>query len=236
MGDLPDGSIRFEKRCATPVVGKMHDDEVDIDEHLVRRLLSDQFPHWADLPLTPVRSAGTDNAMYRLGDNLAVRIPRIHWAVESLRTEQHWLPRIAPHLPVPSPIPVGLGTPTEDFEWPWSICRWVDEENPAAGRLTDPTGLAQDLVAFIAALRAVDPTGGSAAHRGSPLAVQDEEVRAALPALDGLIDVRAATFAWEEALRVPVYAGPAMWFHGDLSPFNLLTVRVDWLASSTSVS
>lgn len=225
VSDLPDGSIRFEKYCTTTVIGKMHDDEVDIDEHLVRRLLGAQFPQWADLPLTPVSSAGTDNAMYRLGDDLAVRVPRIGWAVESLQTEQHWLPRIAGHLPVPSPIPVGLGTAAEGFEWPWSVCCWVEGDNPQVGRLTDPIGLAQDLAVFITALRAIDPTGGPPAYRGSPLAVQDEQVRAALRDLDGLIDVDAAISAWEEALDVPMHAGPAMWFHGDLSPFNLLTVR-----------
>lgn len=221
--DLPDDSIRFEKHRTTPVVVKMHDDEVDIDAHLVRRLLAAQFPQWADLPLTPVPSAGTDNAMYRLGENLAVRIPRIGWAVQSLRTEQHWLPRIAGHLPLACPIPVGVGTPAEGFEWPWSVCCWVEGDNPVVGRLTDPIGLAQDLAVFITALRTIDPTGGPPTHRGSPLAVQDKEVRAALPELDGLIDVRTAMSAWEEALDVPVYDGPPMWFHGDLSPFNLLT-------------
>ncbi|MBY0442698.1 MAG: GNAT family N-acetyltransferase [Mycobacteriaceae bacterium] len=221
--DLPCGSVRFEKHCTASIVTKMHDDEVYIDEHLVRRLLGAQFPHWASLPLTLVPSAGTDNAMYRLGDDLAVRLPKISGSVKSLRKEQHWLPQLAPHLPVPCPIPVGLGAPAKGWEWPWSICRWVDGETPTVGYLADPIRLAQDLAAFITALRAIDTVGGPPAYRGSPLAIQDQQVRAALTDLDGLIDVDTATLAWEEALGVPVYAGPPRWFHGDLSPFNLLT-------------
>lgn len=223
--NLPDGSIRFEKHITATNVDKMHADEAHIDELVVRQLLCAQFPHWANLPLSPVDSAGTDNAMYRLGGDLAVRIPRIHWAVESLQTEQRWLGRIAPHLPVASPVPVGLGTPAEGFEWPWSVCRWVAGKNPVVGQLADPIGLARDLAGFITALRAIAPADGPAARRGSPLAEQDEEVRAALAELNGLIDVRSTTAAWEQALRIPVYSGPPMWFHGDLSPFNILTIQ-----------
>ncbi|AKN17920.1 GNAT family N-acetyltransferase [Mycobacterium haemophilum] len=205
--------------------GKMHADEVHIDEHLVRRLLCMQFPRWAHLPVARVRSAGTDNAMYRLGEDMAVRIPRIHWAVESLQSEQRWLPWIAAQLSVDSPVPVGRGTATDEFGWPWSVCRWVPGENPTVGELAEPGPLARDLACFITILRAIDPTDGPTARRGAPLAEMDEEVRAALVALDGLIDTGAATAAWAEALRVPPYPGPAMWFHGDLSRFNILTAR-----------
>lgn len=218
-----DGTVfdRYERVLRA----KMHADEVDIDEDLVRRLLRAQFPQWADLPIAPVRSAGTDNAMYRLGEDLAVRIPRIGWAIESLRTEQQWLPRIAAHLGVASPVPVGLGSPAEGFGWPWSVCRWVAGENPSAAEFVEPNRAVEDLADFITALRATDPMGGPPAKRGAPLGEQDAEVRAALAALDGIIDVHAATAAWESALRVPPYAGPPMWFHGDLSRFNILTAQ-----------
>lgn len=200
-----DGTVfdRYERVLRA----KMHADEVDIDEDLVRRLLRAQFPQWADLPIAPVRSAGTDNAMYRLGEDLAVRIPRIGWAIESLRTEQQWLPRIAAHLGVASPVPVGLGSPAEGFGWPWSVCRWVAGENPSAAEFVEPNRAVEDLADFITALRATDPMGGPPAKRGAPLGEQDAEVRAALAALDGIIDVHAATAAWESALRVPPYAG-----------------------------
>ena len=72
---------------------KMHDDEVETSVALVARLLSAQFPQWADLSITPVPSAGTDNALYRLGDELAVRLPRVPWATGQVDKEQQWLPR-----------------------------------------------------------------------------------------------------------------------------------------------
>jgi len=95
----------------------MHVDEVRTDVSLVRQLLAAQFPQWADLPVTPVRSAGTDNAIYRLGDDMAVRLPRIHWAVDLVHKEQRWLPRLAPHLPLPIPVPIAKGMPGEGYPW-----------------------------------------------------------------------------------------------------------------------
>lgn len=92
---------------------KMHADEVDTDVSLVSRLLAAQFPHWAHLPIEAVRSAGTDNAIYRLGDDMAVRLPRIHWAIAQVDKEQQWLPKLAPHLPLAIPVPLGKGVISE---------------------------------------------------------------------------------------------------------------------------
>ena len=92
---------------------RMHADEIDTDAGLVRRLLAGQFPQWADLPIAPVPSAGTDNALYRLGADLVVRLPRIHWAVEQVDKEHRWLPRLAPLLPVVVPVPLAKGEPAE---------------------------------------------------------------------------------------------------------------------------
>lgn len=92
-------------------IRRMHENEIITDVSLVRRLLAGQFPKWADLPVTPVRSSGTDNAMYRLGDDMVVRMPRIHWAVESVEKEQYWLPKLAPHLPVVISAPLERGRP-----------------------------------------------------------------------------------------------------------------------------
>jgi aminoglycoside phosphotransferase (APT) family kinase protein len=109
---------------------KMHADEVDTDVSLVRRLLAAQFPHWADLPIAPVESAGTDNAIYRLDDEMAVRLPRIHWATGQVDKEQLWLPKLAPLLPVAIPVPLGRGEPAEGYPWSWSVYRWLKGENP----------------------------------------------------------------------------------------------------------
>ena len=97
---------------------RMHDDEIDTDAGLVRRLLRSQHPQWAGLPIERVPSAGTDNAIYRLGDDLAVRLPRIHWAVDALAKEHHWLSFLAPRLPLAVPRPVASGEPEEGFPYP----------------------------------------------------------------------------------------------------------------------
>jgi aminoglycoside phosphotransferase (APT) family kinase protein len=117
----------------------MHADEADIDISLVRRLLAAQFPHWADLPVEPVDSSGTDNAMYRLGDDMAVRLPRIKGAVGNVDGEQQWMPRLAPLLPVAIPTPLGEGVPGAGYPWKWSVLRWLDGQNPVVDRIADPT-------------------------------------------------------------------------------------------------
>ena len=101
--------------------GKMHLDEVDTDASLLGRLLATQFLQWADLPIEPVHSAGTDNALYRLGDDLAVRLPRIHSATGQVDKEHQWLPRLAPFLPLAIPVPLAKGKPGEGYPWHWSV-------------------------------------------------------------------------------------------------------------------
>jgi aminoglycoside phosphotransferase (APT) family kinase protein len=161
----------------------------------VRRLLAKQFPAWADLSIEPVPSAGTDNALYRLGDALSVRLPRVAWAVESIERECTWVPRLASHLSCAVPVPLAKGAPCEEFPWPWSVCRWVAGTNPTFDALIDFERLANDLAAFVVALRAIDPSGGPPASRGVPLAARDTPTRRAIGALQGVIDTAAATAA-----------------------------------------
>ncbi len=207
--------------------GKMHADEVDTDVSLVGRLIAAQFPQWADLPIRPVPSGGTDNAIYRLGDDMAVRLPRIAWAIEQVQKEQQWLPRLAPHLPLAIPVPLAKGTPGEGYPWHWSVYRWLEGENATIERLADPCQAATELAQFIAALQRIDPTGGPPSgphnfYRGVPLAMRDTAVRAAIASLDGTLDTDAATAAWEASLHAPVWHGPLVWIHGDLQSGNLL--------------
>lgn len=202
----------------------MHAAEVDTDVSLVGRLLAAQFPQWADLPIEPVASAGTDNAIYRLGDDMAVRLPRIHWAVKDVDKEHQWLPRLAPLLPVAIPVPLGKGEPAAGYPWHWSVYPWLHGENPAVDRFTDRGSLALELAQFVAALRRIDPTGGPPAGRGVPLEERDAPTRTAIDALHGMVDTAAVTAAWDAALQVPAWPGPPVWVHGDLSAGNLLTV------------
>jgi len=208
----------------------MHADEADIDVPLVRRLVATQFPAWADLPVEPVASAGTDNAMFRLGADLAVRLPRIADAANAIAVEQEWLPLLAGRLPVAVPTPVGAGRPADGYPWPWSVCRWLPGENPVAGGPTP----AEDLAAVVTALRGIDPADAPRSGRGVPLATRDAPTRAAIEASHGLVDTAAATTVWEETLRLPEWQGPPTWAHTDLSPGNVLvadgrlTAVIDW--------
>jgi aminoglycoside phosphotransferase (APT) family kinase protein len=203
---------------------KMHADEVETDVSLVRRLLAAQFPHWADLPIAPVESAGTDNAIYRLGDDMAVRLPRIHWATGQVDKEQRWLPKLAPLLPVAIPVPLGRGEAAEGYPWSWSIYGWLNGENPTIGRIADPHLLATDLAELIAALQRIDLPDAPTAGRGVPLARRDAVTRTAIDALAGMVDTDAVTAVWDAALRAPEWPGPPVWLHSDLAPGNLLIV------------
>ncbi|MEO6083242.1 MAG: aminoglycoside phosphotransferase family protein [Umezawaea sp.] len=199
---------------------RMHADEVPVDTALVAELIADQFPRWAGLPLVPVPSSGTDNRMFRLGDDLVARLPRIGWGADTVAREQRWLPRLAPHLPVAIPEPVALGVPGHGYPWPWSVYRWLPGANPTSSTAGP---LVEAIAGFVTALRALDTTDAPAANRGVPLADRDTVTREAIDALAGRIDTAAVTAAWEHALRAPVWAGPPVWAHGDLSPGNLLT-------------
>lgn len=213
---------------------KMHDDEVETDAALVQRLLAAQHPQWADLPIRRVQSAGTDNAMYRVGDDLAVRLPRIHWAVESIAKERKWLPALAPQLPLAVPLPIAVGEPEEAFPYPWSVVRWLTGEMATLDRLDDPVLAARDLAQFVRALQAVDADRGPSQHRGAPVRLQDGAVRAGVAGLQGEVDGDAVIEAWNRVLAAPDYDGPPRWFHGDLGYLNLLAVGgklsgvIDW--------
>ncbi|MFG3229205.1 aminoglycoside phosphotransferase family protein [Kitasatospora sp. NPDC048194] len=210
---------------------RMHPEEPVVDAALVRRLVSAQFPEWVGLPVTPVGSAGADNAMFRLGPELAVRLPRVEWAAGDVRREHRWLPGLAPRLPLPVPVPVAVGRPAAGYPWEWSVLRWLDGVNPAVGALAAPGALARDLAGFVNALRAVDPSGAPVGPRSVPLASRDGATRAAIAQLAGAIDTAAATALWDKALGLPEYDGPPVWMHGDLTPGNLLLSRTGRLAA-----
>ncbi|MDX2548531.1 aminoglycoside phosphotransferase family protein [Streptomyces sp. WI04-05B] len=207
---------------------KMHSDEVEIDASLVRRLIARQFPEWAGLPVERLESAGTENAMFRLGCDLVVRLPRHPGAVGGIAHEQRWLSLLGPRLPVAVPEPLGRGGADEEFPWPWSVFGWLDGRNPAVDALRSPETLARELAGFVRALRRVDAGGGPAHARAVPLSARDTDTRAALARLTGTadrVDTEAVTALWEKALRAPEHAGPPVWAHADLSPGNVLVTE-----------
>ncbi|HZI98478.1 MAG TPA: aminoglycoside phosphotransferase family protein [Actinomycetales bacterium] len=204
---------------------KMHADEIETDVALVRRLLAGQFPQWADLPIDPVESYGTDHDIYRLGDHLAARLPRYDGPTEQAAKEARWLPKLAPHLPLAVPVQLAIGHQAEGYPFDWSVYEWLPGDN-ANGTIDDLEQAAVDLAAFVTALRQVDATG---AHprpphgRGGPLAEGDELVRLSIDQLGDRID-GAALRSWEESLDAPAWDGAEVWVHGDLLPGNLLVV------------
>lgn len=213
----------------------MHADELETDEELVRRLLAAQFPQWADLPIEALPAGGTDNAIYRLGDELSVRLPRRpDCGAGSFDKEFEWLPKLAPFLPVAVPTPVARGLPGEGYPHEWAVYDWLDGEDATSVPL-DLHRAAVDLAGLLAALRRVDATGGPPPEgRGGSLRPRDEATRAGIAALGDAIDAGAVTTAWKAALAVPEWDGPPVWIHGDLDARNLLvrdgriTGLVDW--------
>lgn len=203
---------------------RMHTDELDLDEQLVRTLLAEQFPEWVGLPVERIEPSGTDNAIFRLGDELAVRLARRNGPTED---KADWLTRFEGSLPVELPLPVARGRPGAGYPWFWSVVRWLDGETPL---LSDVP--ADDLAAFISALQAIDATGVPApgARRGEPLASRDRYVRGALER----IEVPGALELWDEALAAPEWDRPLVWLHADLDARNVLvrdgrlTGVIDW--------
>ncbi|WP_344330446.1 aminoglycoside phosphotransferase family protein, partial [Kitasatospora putterlickiae] len=158
----------------------LHTDEIPADENLVRTLLRAQRPEWAGLALAPA-GAGTDNTMYRLGDDLLVRLPRTPDAARSVRKEQRWLPRLAPLLGRAVPEPVHIGAPGAGFPLDWSVYRWIEGAEPGPASVRDWAGFGAGLAAFVRELHGLDLMGASRAdelswYRGGSLRDCDEWV------------------------------------------------------------
>ncbi|MGP3987259.1 aminoglycoside phosphotransferase family protein [Streptomyces sp. 3N207] len=206
--------------------GQLHPGRHPVDGELVRRLIAGQFPQWAGLAVERFPSGGTVNAMYRLGEDMVVRLPLVQGGAGDVSTEQEWLPRLASRLPTAIPEVLGAGEPAEGYPWPWSVHRWLAGENPEAGALSEPVLLAGDLAEFVAAMRSITLPGAPVAHRGGPVASLDAETRAAIEQLRAVpqegVDCDAAAAVWEDALRAPDWDGPPVWLHADLMPGNLL--------------
>ncbi|MGI5422891.1 phosphotransferase [Actinomadura luteofluorescens] len=201
--------------------------EIEITAELVRDLLRDQHPDLADQPVR-LGARGWDNQLWRVGDDLAVRLP---WATQSadelLRKEHTWLPALAPHLPLPVPVPQRLGEPSPRFPRPWIVTTWVPG-TPADRAPADRAAEAADaLAAFLTALHRPAPEHAPAGRgRGGPLAGHSEWVIEQLDAAAGLglvPDPGAVRAVWENAAAAPDWDGPALWLHGDLHPANVLT-------------
>lgn len=209
------------------MVRKLHDGEIDIDASLVGRLLAAQFSRWADRSIEVVESSGTDNVTFRLGADLAVRLPRMAWGAGQVEQDRQWLGRLAPHLPVAIPHLLAVGAPGAGYPYSWGVYRWLDGEPFRPDRVADLSTMAVDLAGFIRSLRGIDATGAPTPSddpfsRGTPLAPRDGLVREALDQVRDEFDVAAVLSAWEASLAAAAWDGPPVWIHGDLLPGNLL--------------
>ncbi len=201
----------------------MHDGQLPVDAGLVRRLLRGQHPQWADLPLTRVESSGTVNAIYRLGDALAVRLPLLPEFADGIKREAQWLPHIGPLVPLETPQVIAVGEARDEYPLPWSVVRWIDGENATTSTIDDLGEAARRLGEFVVALRSVEPWGGpNSNYRGRLLAERDEITRRSIEQVGGEFDTGELVAAWEACLNAAPGERTAKWFHGDLHSGNLL--------------
>ncbi|MGJ3237267.1 MAG: aminoglycoside phosphotransferase family protein [Anaerolineae bacterium] len=205
----------------------LHADEVPITQAIVTGLINQQFPQWSDLPLEPFAAMGTDHVLYRLGEDLLVRLPRLVHTSAQVIKEYQWLPKLAIQLPLAIPSPIALGQSNETYPFQWAVYGLLAGEVPAVTPYADDLLFAERLAQFMNALQRIDTTGAPqpGAHnfgRGVPLRDRDAQTRQAIQSLAGMIDTTGAMAIWENALNAPVWDKPPVWIHGDLQAGNLL--------------
>lgn len=196
--------------------------DIDVDDDLVRALLRLQHPDLAGRSLRLVAS-GWDNVIYRLGDDLVVRVPRRAVAANLIDNENTWLPVLGPTIRATIPVPLRTGTPSGLFPWPWSITRWIDGRLASDTPFDEHDSLAADLASFVRDLHQPAPVNAPLNPvRGVPLATRSDAVAGRLETghVPRAAEVAAA---WESALATAPWAGPPLWLHGDLHPANILT-------------
>jgi aminoglycoside phosphotransferase (APT) family kinase protein len=201
--------------------GKMHPDEVDIDDALVGRLVATQFPPYRDRSIRAVVSTGTVNAIFRLGDDLCIRLPRHERWTADLEKELRWLGPLGARLPLAVPEPLAAGDPGEGYPFRWAIYRWHSGDVYAPDRIDDERRAAVDLVHFVAELRRMDIAGAPPSGR-LPLRQLDQTTTRAIGAIGEGIDRDAVTAVWRHCVQGRAWVGTAVWRHCDLLPPNLL--------------
>jgi aminoglycoside phosphotransferase (APT) family kinase protein len=196
--------------------------EVTIESSLVRALLQEQHTDLAQLALNDI-GEGWDNRLFRLGEALAVRLPRRTASAALIEQEQRWLPRLSPQLPLPVPVPLRVGRPGSGFPWSWSVVPWFAGESALLAPPPDPALMVAALGQFLRELH--QPAPDDAPHnpwRGVPLHTRTTKVREHVRQLSGLVDGVAVLRLWEHVVSAPSWSGPPVWIHGDLHPGNLL--------------
>ncbi len=174
-------------------MNKMHANEFEIDDILVRDLIKKQAPQWSDLSLRRVQSSGTDNALFRLGNDYIVRLPRVEQVPgcvhKSIDKEYKWISQIAQHLSTPISEPVFKGSPNNVYPWPWMVMKWHEGNNPDFEKNNEYHAFAKALADFLNQLHCVKLANGPASRRGVPLIHLDEQTRQAISELEREVDI-----------------------------------------------
>jgi aminoglycoside phosphotransferase (APT) family kinase protein len=214
-----DGAVGFSPGVARA----LHPDEIPIDAELVRELVGRAMPDYADAPVRPLASSGSTNALFRLGEEFIVRLPRQPGGSAAISKEATWLPVLGPRLPVSVPEVVAVFEPGPDYPERWSVIRWIDGERPEvidASTSVDPRreDLARDLAAVLEALQGTDVPAEAASnpdlqwYRGEPLATMDQVTRENIERCRSLedfdFDLGAALRIWDGAMKLPGAADP----------------------------
>lgn len=199
---------------------------MDINTELVTKLINEQFPEWSHLSITPVKNSGNDNRTFHLGDHMSVRLPSGEGYAPQVEKEQKWLPILAEKLSLPIPIPLAKGNPTTEYQWPWSVNKWLEGDTLSHSNLDNLNQLAKDLGSFLKELQAVDSSGGPLAgehnfYRGGLLSIYNDESKKAIENNNEIFDAVLLGEIWSLALKSKWESEP-VWLHGDIAPGNLL--------------
>lgn len=201
----------------------LHDGEFHFDDDTVARLIGSQMPHWADLPLRRLDSAGTAHVNYKLGADKLVRLPRHPDFSDGPMREAEWLPAFRAQLPLEIPEFLALGFPSSSYPSHWSVLSWIEGTNATRAALADLGATAKRLGEFVAALRGLPAERAPrTSYRGQGLSTVDTDVMARIEGLPEAFDKAAVLEAWQTCASAPTWDGPPTWFHGDLYANNLL--------------
>ncbi len=197
-----------------------------IDVSLVKQLVSQQFPEWADLDISTVATSGWDNRTFHLGEHMLVRMPSEAQYAPQVAKEQYWLLKLQPQLPLMIPKPIAMGEPSKEYPWHWSIYQWLEGTAATNAYIADLNLFASILAKFLKALQRCATLDAPAAgpenfYRGGDLSIYDADTRRAIVQIENKQLAKTLMVIWEIALASKWQLNP-VWIHGDIATGNLL--------------